>query len=435
MKHFNGTGIIVVCLSLWLSACVQAQRAARPKAPFKYVWGKAYHILPETHSDESGYFSLCEGRNGRMYVGTTKYGINGYLVEFNPKTRKQRIVIDVHKLCGIKAKGMKAQSKIHTRNFVGRSGKIYVGSKQGYPVKGENPFDYPGGYLMTYDPKADKATNLGKVPFRGHGIIDVTADESRGIIYVVSQDDQNRQSLWLRYDTATKEYQGLYSNLTFFALTLLDRRGHAHALSDQNRLVSYDPGTGELKVRKLLLDGKPLKPGEHDVPTWVIARDGRTVYLIYMTKPALYRFDLLEKGPSVNVKKLGDCLKTDKNTDSRSALSMGPDGNLYAVIRENNQTGFGGGYLHHLIRYNCKTEKIEDLGVLAVKNPDFFDFAGKKSGGKKPPWSHGYHKLPDGTLTPLHCHMALILTRKGTAYITIIYPFTLLEIKRAVKLR
>src|SRR5262245_24672401 len=36
----------------------------KPKAPFPYVWAKAYHIPPETTTEESGYFSLCEGKNG-----------------------------------------------------------------------------------------------------------------------------------------------------------------------------------------------------------------------------------------------------------------------------------------------------------------------------------------------------------------------------------
>ena len=55
---------------------------APPKAPFPYVWGTAYHVLPGTHNNESGYFSLCEGLDGRIYVGTAKYGVNSYLVEF-----------------------------------------------------------------------------------------------------------------------------------------------------------------------------------------------------------------------------------------------------------------------------------------------------------------------------------------------------------------
>ena len=102
--------------------------------------------------------------------------------------------------------GYAAQSKLHTRNFVGPSGKIYVGSKQGYPTakehealkRGEKIPTYRGGYVMVYDPATDKAENLGMpMPLtdqqiaagkkEGQGVIDVTADEERGLIYVIDR--------------------------------------------------------------------------------------------------------------------------------------------------------------------------------------------------------------------------------------------------------
>ena len=46
---------------------VAGERNAPPKAPFDYVWAKAHYVLPETHSD-SGYFSLVEGLDGKVYV-------------------------------------------------------------------------------------------------------------------------------------------------------------------------------------------------------------------------------------------------------------------------------------------------------------------------------------------------------------------------------
>ena len=139
--------------------------------------------------------------NGKIYVGTAAYGRNAYLVEFDPATEKLRIVLDVHKLVGLPltATGYAAQSKLHTRNFVGPSGKIYVGSKQGYPTaaeyaalrRGETIPTYRGGYVIVYDPATDTAENLGlPMPIErkpagateGEGVIDVTADEARGLI-------------------------------------------------------------------------------------------------------------------------------------------------------------------------------------------------------------------------------------------------------------
>src|SRR3954471_356507 len=112
--------------------------AAQPVAP-GYVRATAYHVPPETTTEESGYFSLCEGKNGRIYVGTAAYGRNAYLVEFDPKAETMRVVVDAHKVVGLPPgpTGYAAQAKVHTRNFVGPSGKIYLGTKQGYPTAGE----------------------------------------------------------------------------------------------------------------------------------------------------------------------------------------------------------------------------------------------------------------------------------------------------------
>src|SRR6266540_2852858 len=80
---------------------LQGKSAPIPIAPFRCVQAKAFHILPETTTEESGYFSLCEGRNGKIYIGTAAYVRDSYLVEFDPKTEKQRIVLDTHKLVGL----------------------------------------------------------------------------------------------------------------------------------------------------------------------------------------------------------------------------------------------------------------------------------------------------------------------------------------------
>ena len=78
-------------------------------------------------------------------MGTAKYGVNSYLVEFDPYAETQQVVIDTHKMCGLDATGYASQAKIHTRNNVGESGKIYFGTKQGYPQQGESRSDYLGG--------------------------------------------------------------------------------------------------------------------------------------------------------------------------------------------------------------------------------------------------------------------------------------------------
>lgn len=425
MKKLCAAVLIGLLCGAWcgIAAGVAAETNKPAAAPFPYVPGKAYHILQETHSDQSGYFSLCEGLDGKIYVGTAKYGVNAYLVEFDPKTEKQRIAIDVNAVCGLTNKGMAAQAKIHTRNYVGPSGKIYVGSKQGYPAGPEDKAEYPGGYLLVYDPASQTTTNLG-MPYPKQGLIDTVADEKRGLIYSVTCEEFH----WMLYDMKAAKHRELGPLLVGYATTLVDAKGRASALTRDFQLAQFDPATERSTIRNIMVGDRKLtrEDAAKGPIVWINTADNKTAYLIRMTDPTLFQIDLMGEGATVAAKDLGGMIE-GKGFDSRGSLTVAPDGRVYALIRVNNETGFGAGNLHHLVRYDPKKKKMEDLGVLAVKNKDFFDF-GPGPDGKAKPWTHGYHTLPDGTLTPLHNHMALIVAHDGTLYATIIYPFTLLKI-------
>jgi hypothetical protein len=392
------------------------------KAPFDYVWGTAYHILEETTNMESGYFSLNQGLNGKIYIGTAKYNENAFLVEFDPETEKQRIVINAQQACGLTSTGYAAQSKIHTRNYVGKSGTIYTGTKQGYKKKGDKT-EYPGGYVIAYNPSTQKTKCLG-MPYAGQGVIDIVADESRNLLYVVTCEDQH----WMLGNITNQNYKELGVILTPYATTLIDGKGRANAITKDYKLAQYDPETEKLIIRPIMNgDNEFANPKKSGAPTWALSKDGHTAYLIFMRDPALFSIDLYSKGKTVKAKNYGK-MTDGVNPDSRCALSIAPDGRIYMLIREDNTTGFGKNYLHILHRFDPETEKKEQLGVIAVKNPDFFNFEEQRRHGKK--WIHGYHTLPDGTLTPKYHHMALMVADDNTVYVTVIYPFTLLKINK-----
>jgi hypothetical protein len=434
-----------------------ASPAAAQEAPFNYVRARAFHIPPETTTEESGYFSLCEGRNGKIYIGTAAYGRNAYLVEFDPVSEKMQIVLDTHKLVGLPLNptGYAAQSKLHTRNFVGPSGKIYVGSKQGYPTpaerealkRGEKIPVYQGGFVMVYDPATGDAENLGMpMPLdeqqiadgrkEGQGVIDVTADESRGLIYVITCEEQH----WMLYDMKTTKYRELGPILRDQPNTLIDAKGRGTAITKNYQVARYDPARDKVTVDPLIVEGKPFANylGANRVhPDWRITPDGKTAYLQLLNDLRMFRVDLTgAAGQPVVATNLGDRIKGD-NPDSRGSISIGPDGRVYSAVRIDNKTGFGKGYLHYLVRHDPATGSMDELGVFAVENPDFFDFAagpGKNPDGTARP-IHGYHTLPDGTLTPLHVILAVIVTSDGTIYATTLYPFTLLKIKSVKAVR
>jgi hypothetical protein len=117
-------------LCVGLAMTVAAVRAADVPG---WLMATAQAVPKETTNQGSGYFSIVTGKNGRLYIGTAKYGIGSFLVEFDPADKKMTVVCDTHKAIGTTATGFAAQSKVHTRNNVGASGKIYFGTKQGYP--------------------------------------------------------------------------------------------------------------------------------------------------------------------------------------------------------------------------------------------------------------------------------------------------------------
>ena len=174
-------------ISLLFSANVSSPQP--PDKPWIYTTARA--IPKHLTNQGSGYFAIVEGKNGRLYIGTAKYGENAYLVEYDPVSQQMRVVVDCMKEIGSKATGFAAQSKIHTRNNVGPSGKIYFGTKQGYadPKKGEKFTDYPGGYPMVYDPTTE-TTRVYPIPVPHHGIISITPDEARNVAYVSTCSDE-----------------------------------------------------------------------------------------------------------------------------------------------------------------------------------------------------------------------------------------------------
>src|SRR5215217_6307130 len=82
----------------------------------KWVPSTAYVVPKETAPEGEGYFSIVEGLNKRLYVGTHANAVNSWLVEFDPQKDAMRVVVDVHRSIAIDLLGFGSQAKIHTRN-------------------------------------------------------------------------------------------------------------------------------------------------------------------------------------------------------------------------------------------------------------------------------------------------------------------------------
>jgi sugar lactone lactonase YvrE len=394
-------------------------------SPPKWLLAQAYKIPSQYTNQESGYFSIIEGLNGRAYIGCAKYGVNSYLVEFDPKTAGMTMVLDVHKTIGVDLKGMAAQSKLHTRNNVGASGKIYVGSKQGYPEKGEKASDYPGGYVLTYDPKTGKCEHFG-IAKPQHGIISVTPDEAHGIAYISTCADTRpiEHSHFMILDLAKKTYRDLGDLEHSFAFIVLDHKDRAYHPVRGGTIARYDPATDKLEKLAITVDGKA--PGKEFtkgdcILNWEIAPDRKSLFAVEMSTNAMYAFDLTATGDTIPGRTLGVLLPGAKATDCR-ALCVGKDGRAWAAVTEQ---GLPGGAQLHLVGFTPGEKAPRDYGPVGIANPTYTPLTG--SDGKPLPLHHCIRKEKDGTLTPW-VPLGIAAAGDGGVYILTLAPYTLLRV-------
>lgn len=388
-----------------------------------WILGRATKLPSEYTNQESGYFSIVEGTNGRLYIGAAKYGVNAYLLEYDPKTDRTSMVIDAHQVIGTKATGFAAQAKFHTRNNVGPSGKIYVGTKQGYPEKGESRDLYPGGYVMTYDPTTKAAAHYG-IAKPKHGIISVTPDESRGLIYLstCSDDRPIDHTHFMVLDVKTRTYTDLGDMEHAYAFIVLDHEDRAYHPVRGGTVARYDPRTKKVDRLTVEIDGKaPPNSLTKDsaILNWEISPDRRTLYSVEMTTNQLFAFDLTKPGPVLHGRSMGKLISGAKHTDCR-AMSVGPDGTVWAAVTV-HQSAAG----LHLV--SCSpTGAPVDHGSVGVSNPSFTTFV--DAAGKAKPWHHTMPVHADGTRGPWQ-PMGVCAARAGGVYVLTIAPFTLIRLE------
>jgi len=392
-----------------------------------WLWSTAYQIPKHTTSDESGYFSIIEGHNKRLYIGTAKYGENAFLVEFDIESKRMRVVVDAHKEIGTKVTGFAAQAKIHTRNNVGNSGKIYFGTKQGYPKKGETREDYLGGYPMVYDPVTDK-TRVYPVPIKHEGVISITPDESRGVAYISTSSDgrplDGTHFMMLNLQNGTYSDFGNLKHM--YAFIVLDYRDRAYHPELGGGIVRYDPKKKKIERLIQTIDGKPpspesllADPKSHPI-NWDISKDRKTLYSVAMSGNQLFSYDLTSRWKTLKGKALGKLIKDAEKTDCR-AMCVGPDDTVWMGVASKQKL--------HVVSYTKGEDSPKWHGVIAIKNPKYTTFTSED--GKPLKWHHGVAHEKDGTMLPRYTIMGICAGTNGKVYVTTLYPFTLHEIEIA----
>jgi sugar lactone lactonase YvrE len=426
-RYLASAVVLWICLSE-LALCVAAEPA--------WLCSTAHPIPKELTTEGSGYFSIIEGKNGKIYVGTAKYGFNAFLVEFDPNTKAMKTVVDCMKEIGSTATGFAAQAKIHTRNNIGESGKIYFGTKQGYPKPNseQKRTDYPGGYPMVYDPATGKTRVYG-IPVPHQGVISIAPDESRGVAYVSTCSDERpiESTHFLVLNLETGKYRDLIDARHMYAFIVIDHTGRAYHPVLGGQIARFDPVVDKLELLAHTIDGQPPSKDSHLADeqshpiNWDVSPDKQTLWAVPMSGNQLYSYDLKGTGNTLAGMTHGALIKDAKATDCR-AMCVGPDGRVWMGVAATfaEPSAKRGQYLH-LVSYQSGAAACLDQGPIAVKNPDFTRFTGDD--GKQLPWHHGFETRADGTLTPRYTIMGICAARNGTVYVTTLAPFTLHEIK------
>jgi hypothetical protein len=414
-----------------LSPAARGEKPPGPHAPARWLQATAHAIPKETATEGEGYFSIIEGHDRRLYIGTHANGVNSWLVAFDPTDKQMRIVVDAHRAIGIDRKGFGSQAKIHTRNNVGKSGRIYFGTKQGYPGPNEKREDYPGGYPMVFDP-ATGHTKVYPIPVPHEGISSITPDEERGVAYISTCSDHRpgpmENAHFLVLDLEKGTYRDLIDTHHIYAFIVVDHLHRAYHPMLGGDILRYEPVSGKLERLKQTIDGAApgadshlADPEGHPI-NWDISPDGKTLYALPMSTNQLYAYDLTGTGDTLRSRSLGPLIPGAKNTDCR-ALCVGPTGDVWAAITEADPQV---GQKLHLVRYRPGEKAPRDLGPVAIRNHDYTPLT--DAAGKPLPYHAGLTTLRDGTMTTKHVILGVCQSRDGTVSILALQPYTLLQI-------
>ena len=254
-----------------------------------------------------------------------------------------QMVVDVHRVIMSMLRGFAAQAKIHTRNNVGQlTGKIYFGSKQGYPEKGEKRTDYPGGYVLTYDPKTGQTENFG-MPQKHFGIISVTPDEQRGLAYISTCDDGRpiEHSHFMVLDLKTKKYRDLGDTEHSYAFIVLDDQGRAYHPLRGGKIARYDPAADKLEKLAVTVDGAAAPTAitkDGAILNWDASPDGKTLWCVEMSTNQLFSFDLTANADTIPGKTHGPLLNNVRATDCR-AMCADLKGKVWMGVTEHGRPG------------------------------------------------------------------------------------------------
>ena len=239
-----------------------------------------------------------EGKYYSSYGNHKGIGGQSFVCEYDVKTRKLRLLVDVTKYLS-RPKGYYTPGKIHGRLDLGRDGWLYFVTARGSTRVTNARNHFRGEWLLRVHPVTGKIETVAYPPLSMDSVMDSLLDPERMIFYG---------------GTVAGDYR--------------DKR---------NRFFAYD-----VKNRKLL-------HAVYDGPRrlFILAPASGRVYYVGSKSRALYRYDPASGAPPVKIKEPGAI-------GIRAVTRETPQGYVYTI-----SSGQGRGRIPALYRFHTRTEKIE----------------------------------------------------------------------------
>ena len=312
------------------------------------------------------FSAMTQGPDGVVYSGTCnakeKERLGAMLISLDPDSGKQEVLVDVHQVTGEQNAATFPQSKIHSQICFGADGVAWFGTHSyqwnTFDQFRENPGAYSGGYLISYDPKARKATSHGiLVPHES--IMSLALAESVGKVYCVL----HPTGRFVVYDIATKKTADKGAILDYPSRTTVALKdGRGYTFTKDGHVVRYSPKADKLEKLSVAV---PLFEGEtdraHNNPfALAVSADEKSIYGVGWTSGLLFEYRP-DDGPEGSIRSLGpafgDAKVPGKRKDLCIAMATGTDGRIYYA-----------GYAENPGRVACydpKTGERIDLGRMA----------------------------------------------------------------------